>query len=335
MRKTILALVTTTALGLAASGPALADLTAQSYISIQDLQFLDASGAILDADTDFDSLTFTSSADQDGALTGTAGFNDDEPNGGDIDFTAKCLSTTGDCNVLNENQQPPTLITGPQGTDYVTADQFQGGAPIANLQNLIDDPSGGTGFTTGADILQIAQASLSTTTAEGTANVNNGLEANWEFSLTGGAAGEITVSAANLSYYLEAFAEAGEIFPGKAAAGNFFTITITDVATGQIVWDEDIIDETTAANANGFAFDIKTCGNVAGIVGGCGLAPVSIDNFAINTPALAAETLYQLSIRSNANVDIARVNVAVPEPSILALMGLGFLGMALGRRRRG
>ncbi len=327
-------------LGLSVAGSVQADLFATSVITLDELLFNKSDGSTLDFDTDFvdGTVTFTSSADMDGVLTGTGGYSFAEPNGGDIDFPASCLSTTGDCPVIAENTIPPLILSGPQGTDFVTSDQYQADAPIANLANEVDFPDGSVDFGLGADVVQVAYANLSTTTAEGSANVNNGFEANWEFSLVGA---DVISIEAGIVTYLEAFASAGEVFPGKASAGTEFVITITDVGGadgGGVIFDSstlaafDLLNETTSANANDFPFDIQTCGNLFDIAGagtGCGNA-LSVA-FSIDTPLLSAENLYQLSIRSNANVDIARV--MVPEPSILALLGLGFLGMFLSRRR--
>jgi hypothetical protein len=324
-------LIASAVLGLAAAGSAQADLFATSYISLQNLQFQDSDGNILDADTDFNSIAFTSSADYDGVLSGQGSFGDNEPNGGNIDFLAGCL---GDCPVLTENQQPPTLLTGPQGTDFVTADQYQWGAPITNLDNTID----GTGdFTTGADVLNITTANLSATAAEGSANVNNALEGNWTFSLTG--AGVISITADDVSTYLEAFASAGEIFPGKASASTSWSITITDIGGEDgfgIIFDTndialfDVFNPPTTANANDLVFNVQTCGALAGLGAPCGVG-VSTP-FSIDTPFLSANNLYQISLRQNTNIDIARVN-HVPEPGILALLGMGLMGMFLTRRK--
>lgn len=343
MSKKTLSLFASMAIGLAAAGPLQADLTATAVLTLDNLLFLDSGGNILDFDNDFveGTVTFTSSADMDGALTGTPGYTYNEPQGGDINFNMECLSTQGDCDIIAADDLTPLIISGAQGLDYVTSDQYQVGAPIQNLPNMVDDPTGGTIFTLGADIVQVAYASLSDTVAEGTADVNNGLEANWEFTLA--AADSITLAADNVTAYLEAFASGDEIDPGKAAAGISFVVTVTNLETGQILYDSavdnplefNLLNETSSLNANSSnPNDATTCGNyfdLAGAGTGCGTALSSA--FAVTSAVLPGETLLQLSIRSNTNVDIARVQ-QVPEPSILALLGLGFLGMSLSRRRR-
>ena len=321
-------LLATALFGLATiAGTAQADMTATAYIDVTNFVILGSDNEALDFNTDFvsGSLTFTSSADMDGTLTGTAGFSQSDPNSiVNIDFAAECLGSG--CPVLAENTYP--FITGAQGIDYVTADQSQIGSPIANLP----------GFSTlGANVGQGAYGSLTDpTTATGSANANNGLEANWQFSL---AQDQGISFAGDFRTYLEAFAEAGEVFPGKASAATSFLITITDIdqnsATfGQVIFSfaPDLLNETTSANANNFGVDLQTCGNLAAVLGGCGNTDLA-GNFLSTTVALAANNLYQLSIRSNANIDIARQEVVVPEPGMLGLLGLSMMGLFLARRR--
>ena len=297
--------------------PSHADMFAISKLTVFNFVILGSDGAPLDANTDFGELNFTSSADMEGSLTGTAGFGFNEPNGDDIDFPSSCLSTTGDCNPLPENTFP--YLSAPQFQDYVAADHLQVGSPIDNLAGF--DP------VAGADVGQEAVGSLSTTAAAGSANVNNGLEANWTFTLE--QATGITF-AGDFATYLEAFASAGELNPGKASAATTFEISITDLVSGLVVYNfkPDLLNQTTSANAGGFGSDIRTCGAIAAITAGCGNGEVA-GGFGDTTGLLLADNLYQLSLRSNANIDIARV---VPAPGTLALLGLGLLG--LSRRRR-
>jgi hypothetical protein len=317
-KKTIMAGAVGAVMAMTAA-PSYADLTATAKLVIRDFTINGADGSTpLDA-SDFASLSFTSSADMDGALTGTAGFGFNTPNAQEnIDFASSCVSTTGDCNPLPENGFPH--ITGPQGSDFVAADQMQLGSPISNLPNFV--------AAAGANVGQQASGSLSTTNAEGTANVNNGLESSFIFSLL--QEGTVTF-AGNVETYLEAFASAGELSPGKASAATSFTITITDLTLGGLVvysFAPDLLNETTSVNPDGFGIDIQTCGTLVNVLGTCGVELAT--SFSDTTGVLIAGNLYQLSLRSNANIDIARVSA----PGTLALLGLGLMGLARRRNNK-
>lgn len=301
-------------LGLASAGPSQADIFAASYLDITNFLIKDSGGNTLDYNNDFNSLSFTSSTDMDGSLSGAGSYSYSTPNAtGGEDFAADCVGSG--CNVLAENTFP--LITGAQGATYVTSDQREVGSPITNLPNFTQ---------LGADVSQAAYASIATGDAgSGSSNVNNGLEAIWTFSLAQG--GGISFDG-DFRTYLEAFVGAGEIFPGKASGSTSFSITINDVdggSGGGTIFSvaPTALNQSVSANANGFGFDLQLCG-----VFTCGTELNS--SFSFLTGPLVADNLYQLSIRSNANVDIARV----PEPGFLGIMGMGLLGGFSWMRRR-
>ena len=315
-KKTLATGVATAALGLSLAAPAQADMFAYAKLLLNDFTIFGSDGEILDATTDFNSLSFTSTADMSGDLTGTAGFNfTDSTASGEIDFPSSCLSTTGDCPQLAENAFP--FLSGAQGNDFVSADQIQIGSPID-----------GIGLSTPATIGAIAAANLSTTNATGSAQANNGLEASWTFSLNQDQGISFSGS---VELFLQAFASAGEDAPGSASAATTFGVTITELATGNVIFDAStlgagILTQNTAVNPQGFPIDIQTCGTL-----NCAAGQLNF-GFALPTVQLTANTLYQLSARNNVNIDITR---EAPVPGILALMGAGFLGLfAAGRRRR-
>lgn len=313
----------TVAVVLAFAAPSHANLMATSKLVVNNFLISNASGTPLDF-SDFSSMAYTSSANMSGSLSGTGGFGFSTPNGFDIDFPSSCLSTTGDCNPLLENGFPH--FTGEQTSDFIAADHTQVGAPISNLPGF--QPAAG------ATIGQQATGSLSTTTAEGSAKVNNGIDLSYTFVLE--QQGGITFSG-NFITYLEAFAGAGELFSGNASASTTFGITITDLQGGQGIQYSlapDLLNETTSVNPNGFGFDIQTCGSFDAIFGTCGIELGS--SFSDTTGQLLAGNLYQLTLRSNVSIDIARVSETVPvsAPGTLALLALGLIGLAPRRNKR-
>jgi hypothetical protein len=308
---------------LAIAAPSHANLMATSKLVVNNFLISNANGTPLDF-SDFSSLAYSGSANMSGVLSGTGGFGFSTSNGSDIDFPSSCLSTTGDCNPLPENGFPH--FTGEQTSDFIAADQTQVGAPISNLP--------GSQSAAGGNIGQQATGSLSTTTAGGSANVNNGIDLSYTFVLE--QQGGITFSGDFITY-LEAFASAGELFSGNASASTTFEITITDLQGGQgiqYILAPDLLNETASVNPNGFGADIQTCGSFGALFGTCGVELGS--SFSDTTGQLLGGNLYQLSLRSNANIDIARVSepVLVNAPGTLALLAIGLIGLAPRRNKR-
>ena len=218
-------LLASAVLGLAVSSPVHADLFAYAKTTLDNFVILGSDGNPLDYGGtdllgDFTQISVTSSTDMVGVLTGTPGFNFNQPPvaGQDNDFPASCLSTTGDCNILTENtfnNPPAALLSGAQGKDYITADQIEIGSPIENTP----------GFPAAADatIGSIAVGSLSATTASGSANVNNELSGTFTFELT---QDQGVTFEGDVNSYLEAFASAGELSPGSAAASSLTLLSL-------------------------------------------------------------------------------------------------------------
>jgi len=274
--------------------PSHADVTVTAKVLIDNFIIAGSDSLTpLDASTDFSQLAVTSGASMSGVLTGTGGFSFADPNGINVDFPSSCLSTTGDCNPLPENGFP--LISGAQAADYVAADQLLTGAPFNNVPGF--DP------VAGMSIAGQSSGSLSATAAAGSANVNNSVEASWV--LVPAETGTITFSG-NFAIYLEAFASAGELFPGKASAATSFSITITDLSTDTLVYifSPDLLNETTAANPDAFPVDLRTCGSLANVIGSCGIELAGF--FEDRSGVLLAGTPYQLSLSTNVQMAVAR-----------------------------
>ena len=110
-------------------------------------------------------------------------------------------------------------------------------APITNVGSLPTPARAGNGAYVGIAIGE----------HEGTANSNNALEAVWQFQLAKPEEG-VTLEL-DFRAYVEAFVSAGELLPGKASASTDFEITLTDLATGIVVFkvQPDVANQTVSA----------------------------------------------------------------------------------------
>ena len=274
---------------LCVAGTAQAGVQASAFYEISNLEFLGSDGQPLDALTDFapgNGLAWTGSSDEDVA------FDDDDDQRQvantttGVDLPVICV---GDCPQIGENAFP--LITGAPTANYSTADSIEIDAPILNLGSFGYPARVGSG----------AYSGIATGEHKGSANSNNALEASFIFQVPQG--GGVTLSG-DFRVYVEAFVNGDELAPGKAAASTDFVLTITDLTTGLVVFSDapDILNQTVAANANDLGFDQQATGlHTPGVV-------TELPGLTISTPPLSDNTLYQLTIRSNANTDVARVD---------------------------
>jgi len=299
------------ALALVASlwsvGTVYAGVSATAFIQFQNFVIRGSDGEILDADTDFvtNSLVFTNGADEDVSLDAATDSRNIPNSTTGIDFPAICV---GDCPQIMDNVFP--VLTGAPSANYSTADQIETGSPISNLGL----------FSTPATVGNGAYAAIANGEHEGSANSNNTLEANWIFQLAqpSGITFEMDARA-----YAEAFVNGSEIAPGKAEAAHSFSITITDLATGLVVFSlsPDVLNQTVSANANALGFDLQLTGShTAGVATAF---PISATTVPLNNTSL-----YQLSTRINVNADVARIE-PTPESLGCRLTGGGVTSSTL------
>lgn len=305
-KKTALA---TGLIAFAFSGALQASVSAMSMIEMSNFVAKGSNGVVLDV-SDFQVLDFTSTADMDVALgAATDTFN----NPGGATNTLVAPLCVGSCPTIADDAYP--VISGPATTNYTTADLIENGAPITGL----------AGYGNPAHIANASYVGIATGSLAGSANSNNNLNASWTFQLAQatGITFEFDVRA-----YLEAFVSGTEVVPSFATAAYQFAITIVDLTLGTSILDFNpaLLNGTASLNSLA-AVDITNTAGKHAIGVATSLLGVSVPTVALNNTSL-----YQLSARINTNADASRV--AVPEPSVIGLLGLGLLGAGFASRKK-
>lgn len=281
---------------------------ASSVVEINNFTLTGSSGAQLTA-ADFNFLTFVTSADQSVSLTGSGGGSDGDTassSTGSINFDPICVGNG--CSPIG-NDLFPKLSAPPAAGNYAAADQYETGSPVAGIP----------GFASPADIKQGTYVGIDLGSADGSTSANNNLNSSFVFALTQstGVTFDFDINA-----WLQVAMTADEDFPGYATAAASFDVSLISLSGPALSWNystDFFGDGTKTLSLNApLPFDVEVA------------LDATNKHFSATTPTLNAGQLYQISFRSTSEADAGRI----PEPGILALLGMGLLGLGLTRRRK-
>ncbi|WP_040662138.1 EDSAP-1 family PEP-CTERM protein [Nitrococcus mobilis] len=313
-------------------GSAQAGALGTSVLRLTDLTISDGVG-VLDA-SDFTALSGNSTADTTASLASVAGSAGSSANVGAIPAVGiglgiACqggcipgIAPAGSFPIKSSAAVPPD-----PSAHFAASDQLQAGAPITGIGPAV----------AGAEASHGAYVSL-TKVDTGSAEANNGLNVSFNFAM--GSGGSL-IFAYDAEAYLEAFTNADAIFPTNASAAYslIFTIDDLDAGTNVVTWAPNGGDDVGSRSAFGLMAETDPFSLNDGVsrnapfngasFRGAALGMANAGAFSATTVALEAGTNYQLAIRSSSEADASKV---VPEPSVLALLGVGILGLGFIRR---
>lgn len=298
-------------------GTAHAGVIAQAVLEVSNFMFTSVNGNALGPQlsrSQFSQLVFQDSTDATASLNGTT--KSDSRNTtqfGTLDLPQQCV---GDC-IFGENDyshhNAPT-VTVARGDTLLT------GAPI--VDGL---PPGG------ADAHTLAEVQLKTNGDDGSAQSNLGLVATFSFALN--ESQRIGMSF-NASQWLIAFLTDDMQLGTTAQASSGWTISLAQGDNTLFSWTPDGVVGTGISGGTELADKCDLTRTVAAQVPGQNVT-VSCDPGyeAFTNDVLQAGTLYTINLRHTTEADANAAVAAIPEPSVMALMGIGLLGMGLGARR--
>ncbi len=295
------------ALGVGAAGSAQAGVIAQSVLSIFGLTFNNPDSSVVSVGQ-FSALIFNDSSDITATLNGVS--SNSSINSSVFGIMDLPHTFVGAGAGFGQNNYTHNIA---QTLNVARGDTLLAGSPLA-----------GTPVPVGAVARSLAEAQVSPD-ASGSTQSNIGLIATFQFALA--ASQTVGINFTGLLHLI------ASLTPDMAIGSN---------AQASSAWTFEISDGA------GTVFEWTPNGQAGGIVGGtevsdpCDLTQTAAAQlpgqtsvrdctgaFSAVTGLLTAGTFYTLNIRHDTTAD-AR---AIPEPSVLALLGLGLFGVVAGLRR--
>lgn len=314
-RKTLAAMIAGLSLGVV--GQAQAGALATSVVEFTNFEIFRISSTDnsnlgqLDA-SNLTNLTYTNSADVLASFIG-GGTDTDGGSGTPLDLYASVgvdTSTATGNGIYDDNDfaQLSSSSGLPNSSgNFAISDTNEQGFPITGLGNP-----------TNADVQTASYVSLSGS-AEGTSQSNNELTASFSFTAQ---TSDFLLFEFDVATFVEAYLDLGEIADSKASASWAITLQLENLTNPSFILDVDL-GCSASRTAPGGSTGTPTHGLGSG---DCGLAASDIQ--ALTTSALTVGDTYEF----NASVVTRADAKVVPAPGVMALMGLGLLGMSGVRR---